>query len=172
MLDKAAEQRNVDSSKLFFELGSKGYIGRHGEIIAEKRDAFFAEYPEFISGVGSGKVTDVNKNRRAPVRIRKAVYSELKELWEAITQKYYLFYDADLSGDISGALHDILRKNGIFGNVSLDSRREEIVSDGGQMMLREDTGVSYSLQRPLPYNWLRKKAAYRMNISMNTQPLI
>ncbi len=30
MLDKAAEQRNVDSSKLFFELGSKGYIGRHG----------------------------------------------------------------------------------------------------------------------------------------------
>lgn len=164
MLDKAAEQRNVDSSKLFFELGSKGYIGRHGEIIAEKRDAFFAEYPEFISGVGSGKVTDVNKNRREPVRIRKAVYSELKELWEAITQKYYLFYDADLSGDISGALHDILRKSGIFGNVSLDSRREEIVSDGGQMMLREDTGVSYSLQRPLPYNEFLKRISQQTSI--------
>ena len=80
-VDKAAEQRIVDCRNVFVELGSKGYIGRHGEIIAEKRDAFFAEYPEFISGVGSGKVTDVNKNRRAPVRIRKAVYSELKELW-------------------------------------------------------------------------------------------
>ena len=157
-------KRQVDSSKLFFELGSKGYIGRHGEIIAEKRDAFFAEYPEFISGVGSGKVTDVNKNRREPVRIRKAVYSELKELWEAITQKYYLFYDADLSGDISGALHDILRKSGIFGNVSLDSRREEIVSDGGQMMLREDTGVSYSLQRPLPYNEFLKRISRQTSI--------
>ena len=87
MLDKAAEQRNVDSNKLFFELGSKGYIGRHGEIIAEKKRTLFAEYPEFISGVGSGKVTDVNKNRREPVRIRKAVYSELKELWEGYHPK-------------------------------------------------------------------------------------
>ena len=75
---------------------SKKYINRNYEIRTENRDTFYADYPEFATGVGSNKVTDVNKNKKEVIHVRKAVYSELKELWERINHKYYLFYDVDL----------------------------------------------------------------------------
>lgn len=67
------------------------------EIITDKRDDFFANYPEFNSGISSNKVIDTNKNKIEEIRVRKAVYSELKDLWERINHKYYLFYDSDLA---------------------------------------------------------------------------
>lgn len=54
----------MDSNALFFELGTKGYINMNREIIADKRDTFFADYPEFAIGVDSNKVIDVNKNKK------------------------------------------------------------------------------------------------------------
>lgn len=93
ILKNVAEKRGVDPNALFFELGAKGYINMDREIIADKRDTFFADYPEFATGVDGNKVTDVNKNKKEEIHVRKAVYSELKELWERINHKYYLFYD-------------------------------------------------------------------------------
>lgn len=145
ILKIVAEKRGVDPNALFFELGAKGYINMNREIIADKRDTFFADYPEFATGVDSNKVTDVNKNKKEEIHVRKAVYSELKELWERISHKYYLFYDVDLSDEIPQALQDILRKSGIFGNVTLYSHRDQIATEGNAMVVREDSGVSYSI---------------------------
>ena len=83
----------MDTNTLALELMIKGYINFEREINSEKRESFFADYPAFASGVGSSKVTDVNKNKKKEIHIRKAVYSELKELWENINHKYYLFFD-------------------------------------------------------------------------------
>lgn len=156
-LDKVAKARDVDPDDLFTELLLKKYINRNYEIRFENRDAFFAEYPEFTSGVNSNKVTDNNKNKSQQIKIRKAVYSEIKELWERINQKYYLFYDTDLEYEISQALHDILRKNDIFGNITVYSQRDEMTTDGKKMCLQEVSGVSYSLKKPLAYNEFIKR---------------
>lgn len=163
-LEKVAKVRNVDPDDLFMDLMMKKYINRNYEIRPENRDTFFADYPEFTSGVGSNKVTDVNKNKKEEIHIRKAVYSELKELWETINRKYYLFYDADLASEVPQALHDILRNGGIFGNVTLYSHKEDVISDGNQMMVREDTGVSYSIKRPLAYNEFLKRISQQTSI--------
>ena len=109
-LEKAAKERHMDTNVLAIELMTKGYINFEREITPEKRDSFFADYPEFASGVGSNKITDVNKNKKEEIQIRKAVYSELKELWESINHKYYLFFDADLADEIPQVLHDICEK--------------------------------------------------------------
>ena len=151
-LEKAAKKLNMDTNTLALELMIKGYINFEREINSEKRESFFADYPAFASGVGSSKVTDVNKNKKKEIHIRKAVYSELKELWENINHKYYLFFDTDLTDEIPQILHDILRKDDIFGNIALYSRRSEITTDGKVMMIKEDTGVSYSIKRPLVYS--------------------
>lgn len=164
ILKNVAEKRGVDPNALFFELGEKGYINMNREIIADKRDTFFADYPEFAIGMDSNKVTDVNKNKKEEIHIRKAVYSELKELWERINHKYYLFYDADLSDEIPQALHDILRKSGIFGNVTLSSHRDQVVTAGYAMVVREDFGVSYSIKRPIPYNEFLKRISQQTSI--------
>lgn len=163
-LEKVAKERHMDTNALALELMTKGYINFEREINSEKRESFFADYPEFTSGVGSNKVTDVNKNKKEEIQIRKAVYSELKELWESINQKYYLFFDADLTNEIPQALHDILRKVGIFGNVTLYSHRDEVTTDGNAMMVREDTGVSYSIKRPLAYNDFLKRISQQTSI--------
>ena len=163
-LEKVAKARNIDADDLFMDLMMKKYINRNYEIRTENRDAFYADYPEFASGVGSNKVTDVNKNKKEEIHIRKAVYSELKELWESINHKYYLFYDADLKDEIPQALHDILRRGGIFGNVTLYSHRDEVTTDGNVMMVREDTGVSYSIKRPLAYNEFLKRISVQTSI--------
>lgn len=163
-LENVAKARNIDADDLFMDLMMKKYINRNYEIRTENRDAFYADYPEFASGVGSNKVTDVNKNKKEEIHIRKAVYSELKELWESINHKYYLFYDADLKDEIPQALHDILRRGGIFGNVTLYSHRDEVATDGNVMMVREDTGVSYSIKRPLAYNEFLKRISVQTSI--------
>ena len=44
-------------------------------------------------GLNSNKITDRNTKADKKIKIRPAVYNELKTLWEAINQKYVLFYD-------------------------------------------------------------------------------
>lgn len=164
ILNKVAKERGVEANALFFELGAKGYINRNSEIITDKRDDFFADYPEFTSGITNNKVIDVNKNKKEEIHVRKSVYSELKDLWERINHKYYLFYDSDLTKEIPQALHDILRRNGIFGNITLYSHRDEVSSDGNDMMIKEGSGVSYTVKRPIPYNEFLKRINQQTSI--------
>ena len=54
-LEKVAKERHMDTNALALELMTKGYINFEREINSEKRESFFADYPEFTSGVGSNK---------------------------------------------------------------------------------------------------------------------
>lgn len=163
-LDKVAKERGVDPDDLFIELMSKKYINRNYEIRTENRDTFYVDYPEFATGVDSNKVTDVNKNKKEVIHVRKAVYSELKELWERINHKYYLFYDVDLVDEIPQVLYDILRRIGIFGNVTLYSHRDQVETEGNAMVAREGTGVSYSIKRSIPYNEFLKRISQQTSL--------
>lgn len=162
-LEKVASKLAIDPDDLFGELLSKKYITRNSEIRSENRDAFFAEYPDFSCGVDSGKVTDNNKKPQKSVKVRKAQFEELKELWNIINQKYFLFYDAELNNDISAAISQILHSN-VFGNVVIKSERSTVVSDGKAMHTEESTGVQYSLERTLPYNEFLKRISTQTSI--------
>lgn len=163
-LVKVAKERGVDPDDLFMDLMMRKYINRNYEIRTENRDTFYADYPEFTSGISSNKVTDVNKNKEEKIHVRKAVFSELKELWKRINHKYYLFYDSDLTKEIPQALHDILRRSGIFGKVTLYSHRDEVDSDGNAMRIKEGSGVSYTVKRPIPYNEFLKRISLQTSI--------
>lgn len=164
LLKNVAKKRGIDFNALFFKLGAKGYINMNREIIIDKKEEFFTSYPEFATGLYSNKITDINKNKKEVVKIRKAVFSELKELWERINHKYYLFYDVDLTDEISQALHDILRKTDTFGNVTLYSHREQIATNENTMIIRNASGVSYSVKRSIPYNEFLKRINQQTSI--------
>lgn len=164
LLKNVAKKRGIDFNALFFELGAKGYININREIIIDKKEEFFTSYPEFATGLYSNKITDINKNKKEVVKIRKAVFSELKELWERINHKYYLFYDVDLTDEISQALHDILRRTDTFGNVTLYSHREQIATNENTMIIRNASGVSYSVKRSIPYNEFLKRINQQTSI--------
>ena len=152
MLDKVAQQRNSTSDELFDELYDKKYIDRHNQINQEKRDVFLSEYPEFNAGLSVGKVKNRNHDKPKPVKIRKEVYSELKELWNMINYRYLLYYDRDIDDDLEGIVLSILEKPGVFSDVVMQSSREVLASDGTQISLVEGSGVQYATKRTIPYN--------------------
>ena len=164
LLEKVAEERQMDINALVLDLMTNEYIDFERKINFEKQEVFFSEYPEFASGIDSNKITDVNKSPKKDIHIRKAMYAEIKELWENINHKYYLFFDEDLKNEIPQILHDILRRAGIWGNVTLYSHREEVVNNENGMMDKDNIGVSYSIKRPLAYNEFLKRINIQTSI--------
>lgn len=150
-LNILAKSRGVSEDDMFDELYSKKYIDRHMNIKGAKREAMQEEYPELVQGLHGGKVKDLNKQVPKPIKIRKAVYKEMRELWEKINERYVLLYDSDLDEDLPDVLLKLFEKDGIFVQVAMTSRREKVVSKDDSMQILGDTGTQCVVNRPLPY---------------------
>lgn len=150
-LAQVAQKLGMSADDLFDELYDKRYIDRHNNIRPETRTQFFEEYPAFASGLSEGKVKDRNKIKPKPIKIRKAVYDEMREFWERINQRYMLFYDADLDTDMEEVALSLFEKPGVFTDVVMTSGRDIVHSDGTQMSTTTGTGVQYTIMRPIPY---------------------
>ncbi|EAC5125931.1 type III restriction-modification system endonuclease [Listeria monocytogenes] len=167
-LAKVASKLAITSDDLFDILYDKQYIDRQMNINVEKRDEFFAKFPEFEMGLSSGKVKDRNKNKPRPVKIRKGAYNEIRELWEKINQRYLLFYDRDLDKDMKDVLLSISEKQGVFTDVVMTSQREVIQSDGTSMTIADKTGLQYVVSRTIPYNEFLLRVMRSTNIPIET----
>ncbi len=163
-LDAVAKKLGKTSDDLFDELYGKRYIDRHNNIKPEARDALFAEYPDFITGLSSGKVKDRNKDKPKPVKIRKAAYNEIKELWETINHRYLLFYDNDLNDNIEDVVLELFEKRGIFTDLVMRSERSRIGSTGTEMSVVRESGVQYTVHKTIPYNTFLKRITNATNI--------
>jgi len=163
-LEQVAKKLGVTSDELFDTLYSKRYIDRRLNINPDKRDAFFEEYPDFTIGLSSGKIKDRNILKSKPIKIRKTVYNELRKLWEAINQRYLLYYDDDLDLEIGKVVLSLFENSGVFTDVIITSSRETIKSDGSQMTIVSDTGVAYTVSKPIPYNEFLKRITQATNI--------
>lgn len=150
-IKEVAAKLGKDPGALFGELLAKQYIDWQRNIVSDNRAAFFAEYPQFASGLSAGKVKDRNKEKPKPIKIRKAVYNEIRELWERINQRYLLFYDQDLDTDMESVALSLFEKPGVFTDVVMSSSRDIVQSDGTQMSTSTGTGVQYTVMRPMPY---------------------
>lgn len=151
-LTAVAKSLGMAEDELFRILfAEKHYIDWRRNILPETRNQFFEEYPLFAVGLAANKVKDKNKQKSQPIKIRKAVYGELRELWEKINQRYLLFYDSDLNDDIESIALSIFEKPGILTEVVVNSKRDVVNSDGTQMTAAIGTGVQYTVSRRIPY---------------------
>ncbi len=146
-----AHKLGMTADDLFDKLYNKHYIDRNKNVRPENRNQFLEEYPQFASGLSAGKVKDRNKEKPKPIKIRKAVYSEIRELWEHINQRYLLFYDPDLDAKMESVALSIFEKTGVFTDVVMSSSRDIVHSDGTQMSTTTGTGVQYTVMRPIAY---------------------
>lgn len=163
-LEVVAQKLGITSDDLFDELYAKHYIDRHNNIKSETRDAFFAEYPDFATGLSAGKVKDRNKEKSNPVKIRKAVYKEIKELWETINHRYLLLYDDDLNDNVEDVVLKIFEKPGVFTDLVMRSERDKVESTGNEMNVVRETGVQYIIHKTVPYNVFLKRISTTTNI--------
>lgn len=163
-LNEVAKKLGISSDDLFDGLYSKHYIDRHYNIKPENRDAFFAEYPDFTIGLESGKVKDRNKQKPKQIRIRKAVYDEIKKLWETLNKRYLLFYDSDVNSSIENAVLSLFENEGIFSSLTMSSERVVVHSTGTNMELEADTGVQYTINHPVSYGVFLKRISSATNL--------
>ncbi len=165
-LQRVAKKLGATPDDLYDELRAKKYIDRRYNINIETREQFLDEYPDFAAGLAAGKVKDRNKSESKPVKIRKGVFNEMKELWEKINQRYLLYYDSELNDTLDTVILEILEKPGIFTGVVLNSERDIVRGDGLQMFTEAGVGVQYTISRPIAYNEFLKRIMYTANIPL------
>ena len=166
-LERVAKKLGKDPGELFSELLTRHYIDWKRNIIPENRSEFFNAYPDFSTGLSSGKVKDRNKEKTKPVKIRKAAYDEIRELWEQINQRYLLFYDADLDHGMEAVVLSILESN-IFTDVIMTSKRDIVRADENHMEAVAGTGVQYTISRSIPYGAFLKRIMRVTNLPITT----
>ena len=164
-LQKVAEKLGVNSDDLFTDLLIKKFIDRNKNVVIENSNQFFEEYPDFAIGLNNNKITDRNKVTERKVKIRPAQYNELKSLWEAISQKYLLFYEKVENDDyLKNELVTLFQKD-IFTDVVISSSRQELnTSDDGLMVLNESSGIQYKIIKRLAYGEFLKRINKQTNI--------
>ena len=165
IIQQVAHKMSTDANLLFAELLTKKYIDGNFNIISENKAQFFDEYPLFKSGLDSGKVRDRNSKPNHPVKIRKARFEELKELWTKLNQRYTIWYESDLNMEIDMALETFLETGNIFTDRVISSRRDIVVSDGEHMSSTSNSGVQYAVNQALPYGVFLKRVFDATNIS-------
>ena len=163
-LQQVAEKLGISDDELFEELlVNKRYIDRHYNIRPETKAQFFEEYPEFAAGLKSGKVKDRNNEKPKPVKIRKAVYQEIKELWETINHRYLMFYDDDLDDNIEDIVLSIFEKD-VFTTLVMSSERNKIHSDGSTVNVVSEAGVQYVVSSRISYGLFLKRISNDTNL--------
>ncbi|GAB3341913.1 type III restriction-modification system endonuclease [Larkinella ripae] len=163
-LARVAEKLNISRNDLFKKLLISDYIDMDRNIVVENSVKFFEEYPEFTVGLQPGKVEDRNKNQNKKIKIRKAVFDELKTLWQEINRKYILHYEKiEQDNFLFRELLELLN-NGVFADTYIISRREELNSSGTQATVKEGSGVQFKINRPLPYNEFLKRINRQTNL--------
>lgn len=163
-LQQVAEKLGMTDDELFEELlVNKRYIDRHYNIRPETKAEFFEEYPDFAAGLKTGKVKDRNKEKPKPVKIRKAVYQEIKELWETINHRYLMFYDDDLEENIEDIVLSIFEKD-VFTTLVMSSERNKIHSDGSMVNIVSEAGVQYVVSSRISYGLFLKRISNVTNL--------
>jgi len=163
----AAKMGKADTA-LVSELMGKNFIDLSYNIIPQNRTYFFEEYPLFRFGLESGKVKDRNIQSGKQVKIKKARFEELRELWEILNQRYTIWYDDDIDSEVEAALKNILNTEDVFTGQVISSRRDVVISDGEQMTATFGTGVQYTINQALPYGIFLKRVSVATNIPVLT----
>ena len=160
--ERVAELRGITETELFIALLTKGYIDTDGEIQEGKAIDLYAEYPEFNNV--TGKVKDRNKGAKDMVKIRKARYEELKDLWAQLNRKYIVFYQNDIDRQIQAALPTIL-ENDVFVYQIMHSKRQAVTTVAGQVVTMQQAGKQYVLAgKEMHYNEFLKRACRQTSI--------
>lgn len=164
-LRRVAALRNMEEMALFMELYQKQYVlDLDRKLNQEKVLDFFAEYPEFNNV--TGKVKDRNKGAKDMVKIRKAQYNELKELWAQLNRKYIVFYQQGIDERIAEDLPKLLEKD-VFVHQTIQSNRQKVTTAEGAAVSVQQSGQSYVLAgKEMRYNEFLKRACRQTSIPM------
>ena len=165
MIESLAKKIGKSSNDIFVELLTKGFIDIDKNIVLDKREELFNEYPDLTIGLKSRKIINVNNAKDLPkAKIKADKYEEIKELWELLNRKYFISYKDINTEDIVKSLLQILNA-GIEGTSILTAHENRIVNEGDSVSLIEYSNREYEIkQNHIPYNIFLNKIYQSTNI--------
>lgn len=166
-IEETAKKLGKNSDELFAELLIKHYVDSDKKINSENRTKFFEEYPTFETGVSSTKIKDRNVEKTKEIKINKTAYSQLRELWEKINEKYYLFYHKEVNAELKKAVLNIFENGNIFTSDYIKSERENIKNINIGMEVQASTGKEYEIQQKISYGTFLSRITRATNIPMS-----
>tara|TARA_R110002020_G_scaffold229941_3_gene440697 strand:+ start:230 stop:3187 length:2958 start_codon:yes stop_codon:yes gene_type:complete len=166
-LAEVAKKLEIEEDDLFSELLQKKYIDHRKNIKLENSEKFFEEYPDFGKGIDSGKVEDRNTKKITKIKIRKGVFDELKSLWEEINSKYILNYERIEEDDFLFTEMQKLLHKGVFSDTYIQSKREQLDTEGKEAGIKEDSTVQYKIEKTIPYHDFLKRINRQTNLSIS-----
>lgn len=166
MLAVVAKKLGVTPDDLFAELLAKKYIDMHWNIRPENREEFLEKYPDFAGGLKGGRVKDANRDKPVKIKVRKAQFDQIKDLWMKINQRYVLLYEKELNDQLAVTVAELFEKD-VFKEVLLTSSRVKVESDGSAVSVVNEAGVSYVVEAPIPYGAFLRKISNVTNIPVS-----
>ncbi len=166
VLTKVAKDRGVDENVLFAELLIGGYVDKDQNIIEDKRLEMMDKYPEFNTGLQQGKVIDTSKKKLGKIKIRGERFSEIKELWSKINQKYYLMLDDIDDEELESAITKILDSN-IFEEQLIHAKeRRTTKGEDGLVEIKESTAGYHIIDSSMAYGEFLRRIQSTTGIPM------
>ena len=155
-LVEAAKKRGTTPEALFAELLTKGFVDITRKVVDGKQGALIADYPEFGEGVRRGAVRDRNKKKDVHVKVRKDQFAALQKLWEALNQRYMLFFEGETEEMLEKALPSVWEKD-VFAESTLTSKSQIVKTGAEGVSVVEGTSAQYRTERRLAYGEFLKR---------------
>ena len=126
------------------------------KVVDGKQGALIADYPEFGEGVRRGAVRDRNKKKDVHVKVRKDQFAALQKLWEALNQRYMLFFEGETEEMLEKALPSVWEKD-VFAESTLTSKSQIVKTGAEGVSVVEGTSAQYRTERRLAYGEFLKR---------------
>lgn len=160
---QVAQSLGLTYLKFKGELLYKEYIDDDLNIIEEKKQEMFMEFPLLYSGLQTGKVINKNNKETAEVKIRKDKFNGLSKLWAKLNEKYFITYDDISDEELTEEVYNIFKKN-VENIVTVKTIREQTEKEGSLVGKRESAGTVFRVDKNLHYNVFLKRIFQQTNL--------
>ncbi|MFD0084671.1 type III restriction-modification system endonuclease [Priestia megaterium] len=147
-----AKEYNKTDDDLFNELRTAGFIDRKQNIMIERIEELFIQYPSLKKGLKDNKIRKGDSNKKE-VTVRQSHYNEFKELWERINQKVFIDYKIGNEEDIQRLFIEVLKEKDIQEKDSVVVYDYRIEKQHTNVAMRVSGQSYYEYDQQLPYNY-------------------
>ncbi|MFC0273773.1 type III restriction-modification system endonuclease [Metabacillus herbersteinensis] len=156
LLQELSKVYNKTEDEIFGDLFSQRFIDRHGNIVEEKREELYIQYPELNKSVKKEKVRKAGTTKQY-VTVRQSNYKEFFQLWETINQRVFIDYKLGSEDEIKQLLVEVLQSGQVAEMDALKfvERKVEKGEDGTHLTMGDSNNSTYEVHKyidTIPYN--------------------
>src|SRR5690606_1910423 len=136
------------------------------EFKQDKLSEFMNGYPEIFNKLDDGKVTDLNRNKGREVKIRQENYWKVKELWEKLNEKYYLYFDQIEDEVLVKIISEVITRKLMDRSATRSTTRDVLEIVQGELIFNQISDSVDATHDTIPYGEFLKKVAQITNVAI------